>query len=314
LNAMTNSMRDKRSVIGQGSVAIFFAQEGLFDFAQKSWGPQPVRLLMAVSSCAGLGLAVAKDTGVREIKDIKGKRVGVVVDFTATRQGILGLIAFAGLTADDVTLVEFASYEAMMKGAINNQVDVVLTSTISPQAKELGDSPRGIYWPTMMAQNKAGWERVHKLAPYFSPVIATCGAGDLDKDPAVMAGHPFPFFWTFADRPAATIYAITKGMVDTFDAYKDKAPGADGMAMDRQVLERIVPYHDGAIRLFKETEDWDEWAQQNHDAVIARQKVLADAWKAYKSGAPADDKAFTAGWMKARAAALRKAGMTPYYE
>jgi hypothetical protein len=44
---------------------------------------------------------------------------------------------------------------------------------------------------------------------------------------------------------------------------------------------------------------------------VARQKVLADAWKAVQSASHADDKAFEAAWMKARADALTKAGFDP---
>jgi hypothetical protein len=41
---------------------------------------------------------------------------------------------------------------------------------------------------------------------------------------------------------------------------------------------------------------------------------MIDAWKAYASGAPSDDKAFAEGWLKARAAALQKAGMDVVFE
>ena len=41
--------------------------------------------------------------------------------------------------------------------------------------------------------------------------------------------------------------------------------------------------------------------------------VIAKA-KAYATGAPSDDKAFAEGWLKARAAALQKAGMDVVFE
>ena len=42
---------------------------------------------------------------------------------------------------------------------------------------------------------------------------------------------------TYADRPADTIYAITKAMIDTYDGYKDGAPGAEGMALSLQNMQ-----------------------------------------------------------------------------
>ena len=308
-------VKANRALISQMGIGTYFAQEGMFEFGTKSWGPQPARLIMAATACNGLSLAVAKDTGVKEVKDIKGKRVGIVVGSPALTQGVLALISFGGLTEKDVTLVQFSSNNAMWKGIINNEADVALSSTISGQAKEADSSPRGIIWPAMPASDKDGWERIHKRAPYFIVQKATCGAGGLSPEhPITMASYAYPIFMTFADRPADTIYATTKTMIDTYDGYKAGAPGADGMALDLQNFTWVVPYHDGAIRAFKEKGVWSDAAQKHNDGLIARQKVMADAWKAYRGAAPSDDKAFAEGWLKARAAALRKAGMDVIFE
>ncbi|QQS11832.1 MAG: TAXI family TRAP transporter solute-binding subunit [Rhodospirillales bacterium] len=288
-----------RAVISQMGVGTYFAQEGVLEFGARTWGPQPARLIMMATSCNGLGLAVARDTGVKELSDLKGKRLGVVVGSPALTQGAFGIIAFAGLTPADMKVVEFSSNNAMWKGVLNNEVDAVISSTISGQSKEADSSPRGIIWPPMPAENKEGWARVHKKAPYFVPVKATCGSGGVDKTPVVMAGYAYPIFMTYADRTDDQVYAITKAMIDTFAGYKDGAPGADGMALDKQNFTWVVPYHAGAIRAFKEKGAWNDAAQKHNDALVARQKVMIDAWKAYSAGAPADDKAFAEGWMKA---------------
>ena len=52
---------------------------------------------------------VANDTGVKEIKDLKGKRIGFVVGSPALNQNALAMLAFGGLTQNDVKVVEFAS-------------------------------------------------------------------------------------------------------------------------------------------------------------------------------------------------------------
>jgi TRAP transporter TAXI family solute receptor len=308
-------VKANRAIISQMGIGTYFAQEGAFEFGTRSWGPQPVRLLMAATACNGLGLAVAKDTGVKAVKDLKGKRLGVVVGSPALTQGALALIAFGGLAEKDMTLVQFSSNNAMWKGVINNEADAVLSSTISGQSKEADSSPRGITWPAMPAEDKEGWARVHKKAPYFVAVKATCGSGGLSpQTPVMMASYAYPIFMTYADRPADTIYAVTKAMIDTYDAYKAGAPGAEGMALSLQNLTWVVPYHDGTIRAFKEKGVWNDAAQKHNDALIQRQKVMIDAWKAYAANAPSDDKAFAEGWMKARAAALAKAGMDVVFE
>jgi len=104
---------------------------------------------------------------------------------------------------------------------------------------------------------------------------------------------------------------VMTAMVDTFDGYKSAAPGNAGWGMDRQNLEWVIPYHEGAVDYFKSKGVWTAANQKNNDMLIKRQQILADAWKAVMSRQHADDNAFKQDWMKTRAAALTKAGMDP---
>ena len=168
--------RAQASAMGVGG---YFAQEGVFEFGARDWGPQRLQLILSSTSCNGLSLGVAKDTGVKEIKDLKGKRVGFVVGSPALNQNALAVLAYAGLGRNDVKIVEFSNYGAMWKGMVNNEVDAAFASTISGQSRELDASPRGLVWPPAPAGDKAAWDRVRKVGPYFYPHQVTCGAGGL---------------------------------------------------------------------------------------------------------------------------------------
>src|SRR3954471_17771751 len=62
-----------------GSIA---AQEGVFQFASKDWGPQKVQLVLAnTAEPIGYGIAVAGDLGVKTYADLQGKRVAWCLDF-----------------------------------------------------------------------------------------------------------------------------------------------------------------------------------------------------------------------------------------
>ena len=132
-------LKANRAQASAMGIGIYFAQEGVFEFGVKEWGPQPLRVMLSVTDCNAVSLGVAKDTGVKEIKDLKGKRVGIVVGSPALNQNAYAVLAFAGLTKDDVKLVEFSGYGAMWKGMLNNEVDAAIASTISGQVKEVGD-------------------------------------------------------------------------------------------------------------------------------------------------------------------------------
>ena len=296
-------------------VGVYFAQEGVFEFAVKEWGPQPLRLMLASSDCNALSLGAAKDAGVREVKDLKGKRVGIVVGSPALNQNALAILAFGGLGRGDVKLVEFSSYGAMWKGIINNEVDAAFASTISGQAKEAEASPRGLLFPPTPAADAAGWARMQKIGPYFAPHRATCGVGLSAQAPAELPTYPYPILMAYASQAADLVYGVTKSMIVNYGAYKDGAPGAAGLELSRQNLAWVLPYHEGAVKAFREAGVWKPEHEAHNQKVLKRQEALAAAWGAFLKTNPPDDKdALRKGWMAARAEALKKAGFDAIFE
>jgi TRAP transporter TAXI family solute receptor len=300
------------SAMGSGS---YFAQEGVFEFGAREWGPQPLQIMLSSVDCNGGSLGVARDTGVTEMKQLKGKRVGFVVGSPALNQNSLAMLAFGGLKQSDVKIVEFSSYGAMWKGLINNDTDAAFATTITGPAKEAETSPRGIIWPPLPHNDTVGWERVQKVGPFFTRHVATCGAGISKDKPIEMGNYPYPIFVVYGSQPADQVYAVTKVMITGYDAYKDAAAGAGGLAADRQTKNWVVPVHPGAVKALKEAGQWSGEQEAHNNALFKRQTVLTTAWADYgKSSAPSDDKAFLAGWMDARAAALKKANMPNGFE
>ncbi|MGQ0547482.1 MAG: TAXI family TRAP transporter solute-binding subunit [Betaproteobacteria bacterium] len=304
--------RAQASAMGIG---VYFAQEGAFEFAVRDWGPQPLRLILSSSACNAISLGVARDTGVKQIGDLKGKRIGMVVGSPALNQNAFAILAFGGLTRNDVKLVEFSSYGAMWKGIINNEVDAAIASTISGQAKEAEASPRGLVYPPTPHADKAGWERLRKFGPYYAPHVATCGVGISKDKPLELPNYPYPIFMAYASQPAELVYNLAGAMIKGYDGYKSGAPGADGLELKRQVLTWALPYHEGAVRAFKEAGVWQPEHDAHNRGMLKRQETLAAAWSAYLKSNPAGDaEAFRKGWMAARGAALRKAGLDPIFE
>ena len=111
----------------------------------------------------------------------------------------------------------------------------------------------------------------------------------------------------YGQQPADQVYAVTKAMITGYDAYKDAAAGAIGLAADRQTKKWVVPVHPGAVKALKEAGQWSDDQEAHNNALLKRQAVLAAAWADFgKASPPSDDKEFLDGWMKARAAALKR--------
>jgi TRAP transporter TAXI family solute receptor len=308
-------LRAKRALMSAMGSGSYFAQEGVFEFGAKEWGPQALQIILSSVDCNAGALGVAADTGVKDLRDLRGKKVGFVVGSPALNQNTLAYLAFAGLKQSDVKAVEFASYGAMWKGLINNDTDAAFGTTITGPAKEAETSPRGLVWPPLPASDKAGWERLKKVGSFFFPHKATCGAGVTPDKPIELGNYPYPIFVAYASQPADQIYPIAKAMITGYDAYKDSAPGAGGLAADRQTKNWAVPVHPGAVKALKEAGQWSDEQETHNNGLIKRQEVLAAAWADYgKASPPSDEKAFLEAWMKVRAAALAKANMPNGFE
>lgn len=292
----------------------YLTQEGVFEFAARDWGPQPVRALLLNNSDALLTIVTAKDANIKTMADLKGKRVAWVVGAPSLNQNITALLASANLTWADVKRVDFGGFGAAMEGIISNQVDAAFSSTISGQAYKIASSPRGIQYPVVPHNDKAAWDRLTKTAPFYVRGWGAEGA-DLSANKKVEgATYPYPVLMSMANADADLVYNMTKAMVELFPDYKDGAPGNIGWDIKRQIFAWAIPMHDGAIKYFKELGLWTAEHQKHNDGLVERQKVLADAWKAYSAKAPSDDKEFAQGWMKARAAALTNAKMNVVLE
>jgi len=293
----------------------FMAQEGVFQFGAENWGPQPVRVLMANNGGAvGLSMGVAKDVcekaGKPDCKgfgysDLKGMRVAWVKGAPALNVNNEAYLAYGGLTWDDVERVDFGGFSASWKGMGNNEVDAVFASTNSGLAYAQASNPRGLIWPEIDPNNKEGLARMQAIAPFFSPVNASVGAGIDGGDPVPTAGYAYPVLTAMASQDAELVYNMTKAMVELFPQYDGKAPGIGGWSKDKQNFEWVAPYHDGAIRYYKEIGVWTDAAQAHNDNLVKRQAALLAAWQQLKDEKPDN---WAEAWDKKRREALEAGG------
>ncbi len=300
------------SATGSDSV---YAQEAVYTFGTKKWGPQPIRLLMhnLADGCA-VSIASAKDANIKTMADLKGKRVAWVRGAPALNQAVKAMLAYANLTWDDVKKVEVGGYGASVDGLINNDLDAFLGATFSSTMLKVEASPRGLYHPPAPHLDAEGWKRLNNVVPWYAQHRCMQGAG-VPKDGYEGVATAYPILVSTTDVDTDVVYNMTKAMYDHFDDYKASAPGANGWAWERQKLETVfLPFHDGAVKYYKEAGKWTDNAEVNQQKNLKRQSVIIGAWNTYKKTADGDDDAFNKGWMKARAAALTAAGMAPVFQ
>ncbi len=205
----------------------------------------------------------------------------------------------------------------MWKGLINNDVDAAFATTITGPAKEAETSPRGLVWPPLPHSDNAGWERVQKVGSFFFRHMATCGAGIPKDKPIEMGTYPYPIFVVYGTQTRRPGLCRHQGDDRTgYDAYKDAAPGAVGLAADQQTKKWVVPVHPGAVEGAQGSRPVERRPGSPQQRAA---QAAGGVWRRHgpitaRPIPPSDDKEFLAGWMKARAAALQKANMPNGFE
>ena len=256
---------------------VYFATEATFDFADQSWGPQDLRVVLGRP--ASNGLACANDVGITDVASLRGKRVGLVQGNPSVNVKADGILAFGNLTREDVQIITFGSYNAQKDAIIANQNDCFVTVTTSANVRQMEASPRGIYWPEFPPEDKEGWARMLAVMSFVSPFVETVGAGISEEKPRRLYAYRYPIITTYASTSEEEVYNLVKAIDDVFDEFKNTTGSSVNWEVKRSILPPAdAPWHDGAIRYAKEKGYWNDEAQAWHDKRLVRLRAVQEAW------------------------------------
>ena len=282
-----------------------FASEGLYDYANETWGPQPLRMVYISNRQSAWAFATGAGSGIKTMEDLKGKRLPAAVGSPFTKLTIEGALAFAGLKPEDVRFVEFRSMAAMYDSVIEGTTDAAPLDSLSSAAYKLEASPKGIYWIPCPVENKEGWKRFQAVLPEIQPVLCKYGPGLSEKKAVWLPTVPFPQYVVYADADEKKVYWIVKMMAESYNEYKDIAPALPWHKPEEAIkANSVLPYHAGAVRYFKEKGLWTAQLEKNQKELIERQAALRGVWdstveEALAKGVKAEQ--FGEFWMKKRA-------------
>ncbi|MEZ5851856.1 MAG: TAXI family TRAP transporter solute-binding subunit [Hyphomicrobiaceae bacterium] len=255
----------------------YFAAEGTYDFGVQSWGPQDVRIVLGRPS--SVGMAVAKDTGVTKMSDLKGKRVGYVKGNPSVNVKNDAYLAFGGLKRSDVQVVWFGSYNAMKDAIIANQLDAMGSVTTSANMRQIESSPRGLVWPSYEPDNKAGWDALTKVVSFAEPFKETVGAAISKDKPVWLVGYRYPMIVTYAKTSVDEVYNLVKAIDASFDLFKNTTGSSVNWEVKRSIVPPAdAPWHEGAIKYAKEKGYWTKEAQAWHEKRLARLEKVRAGW------------------------------------
>lgn len=255
----------------------FFATEGIYDFSERRWGPQDLRAVAGRPST--FGVPSAADANIHTLEDLREQRVAYVAGNPSVNVKCDAILAFAGLSRDDVEAVMFPTHGAAMSSLVEDRADATCTTTTASQLYELEESSRGIRWVDIPADDEEGWARMNQVAPVFQSFRETIGAGLSEESPANMLAYRYPIIVAMADRDEEEVYQFIKGLDESYDLYRDATAAIYRWAIEDSGVPPIdIPFHPGAIRYMEEKGLWSEEMQTWNDNRLARLGALKQAW------------------------------------
>jgi TRAP transporter TAXI family solute receptor len=278
----------------------YFAKEGLFEFSTSEWGPQRIQAVWNCFPVGGLGLATAKDAGIKTPADLKGKRLWWITGSPAQNIASECFLAYANLTWKEVQKVVFASYSQALRGLIEGSVDAGLGIS-SPPFYELAASRRGIWWPEFPPSNKEGWKRLKAVAPYMLPAHCYGGPG-MPPQGIDTVTYSFPLVVTYDWKDEELVYQFAKALDVNFPLYKDSYPMLASFERKQAIVTGLeVPFHKGAVRYFKEIGIWNQEFESWQKNRLENQNRLTASWsaataEAAKKGLKGEE--FSKFWLK----------------
>jgi TRAP transporter TAXI family solute receptor len=248
---------------------------GIAEFSAKEWGPQPLRQVWRGMNVY-TGLVTRGNSGIKHPGDLQGKRIPLVPGWPAGMKGIEGVMAFGNVNWDDVTKVTCSGYTDQLRGVMEGKVDVAYAATITPLLEEMAANPHGLAYITMPHKDKEGWLRLSKISPWFVPMVVQEAPGLENGKSLEYSGHPYSL-WAYDHVDDAIIYEVVKALHKGFAIYKDMHHAMPHWNIHQAVTNPShVPYHNGAIRYFKEAGVWtsamDEWQANQVKLFNARSK------------------------------------------
>lgn len=305
IGRMSMGRTGRAQIIEEGG-GVYFAFEGLGEFADRAWGPQAISILYQPPSDVGVGPVTLGSTRIESMDEVKGKRVASVIGYPIGNTALESYLAFAGLTLDDVQQVEFSGYNDAIQGMARGRVDVVFGYGLSAIFEEIR-AAHTIRWLELPHDDAAGWERLRAVAPFTEPIVTNVAIG---LEPGVqqqLTTYRHNNYIAYTDQASEELgYFLTKALVELYPVYNDLHPELAWYTLEQSLPPfGAAPYHPGTVKYLKEAGVWNAEYEAHQQAMLERQEVIQATWDAVLAeGAGLSDAAFEQLWLERRAEAL----------
>ncbi len=194
-------------------------------------------------------IVARKDSGVRTLSDLKGKKVSVGAPGSGTEINARQIFEAAGMSYKDFDRTEYLSFSESADQMKNRAIDVTLMSSgmPNPGIMDIATSQEIVIVPIPAAViGKLG-----KELPFFVPATIPKGMYKGQEEDVQTVGVP-NFLIASATMDEKTAYEITKAMFENLPRLVQAHAAAKGIKLENATKGLPVPLHPGAAKYYRE--------------------------------------------------------------
>jgi TRAP transporter TAXI family solute receptor len=225
--------------------AVFFAANGLKFFEGKK-AVKARGVLMLYDE--HVHVATTKQSGIKKIEDLRGKRVRIGFPGSIATENALILLEAYGLGEKDMKAYQMSLSDAFEQLKDGN-IDVLIEPTGAPAAGflDVAHSRDMVLLPV----DNAHAEKIHKKYPFLSPAVIPAGTyRGTNHDLPTLAVTCM--LVATSDLPTDLVYNLTKAIFQNLNILGEAHVKGKLVKMETALKGMPIPLHPGAEKYYKE--------------------------------------------------------------
>ena len=193
-------------------------------------------------------LVTTSDTGIKSVKDLVGKRVGVGAPNSGVEINARMILEAYGITYDDIT-PDYLAYGEAIENMKNKQCDAVFVTSGLPNATvmELGVQ----YDMVVVPIDGEGRDKLVEEYPYYAKTVIP--ADTYNNKEYVEGVFVYNIMLVRGDLPDNVVYDMLKGVFENISTIKSSHNAADkNIDITFGVDDIQLPLHPGAEQFWKD--------------------------------------------------------------
>ena len=197
-------------------------------------------------------LAVRKDSGIKTIADLKGKRLPAGFPAAVTGELLIGtMLGTEGMSYDDVQKVQVNDFTAMADAFVNGELDAFIHVIGTPRDEQVSRDVNGIM-ALQLGSDTAAQDSVKQNMPVGSLYLLQPVANITTiTEPTEILQYDY-YVYTNVNQPAEDVVKLIESMRNGKEAMVESVAGFSWFDPDAMYGDVGVPFHPAAEAYYKE--------------------------------------------------------------